>query len=94
MLFIYHKHVQLSNIGRMFINDSNKQEIIITSKWYIEYTLNMLFSLNELNLSNIVNVYCLDNESYEQINERGFNGKKLILNIKLQHHQRNLNLRV
>ena len=54
----------------------NKQEIItITSKWYIEYTLNMLFSLNELNLSNIVNVYCLDNESYEQINERGFNGK-------------------
>ena len=51
----------------------NKQEIItITSKWYIEYTLNMLFSLNELNLSNIVNVYCLDNESYEQINERGF----------------------
>ena len=62
----------------------NKQEIItITSKWYIEYTLNMLFSLNELNLSNIVNVYCLDNESYEQINERGFNGKKIDTKYKI-----------
>ena len=62
----------------------NKQEIItITSKWYIEYTLNMLFSLNELNLSNIVNVYCLDNESYEQINERGYNGKKIDTKYKI-----------
>ena len=43
----------------------------------------MLFSLNELNLSNIVNVYCLDNESYEQINERGFNGKKIDTKYKI-----------
>ena len=43
----------------------------------------MLFSLNELNLSNIVNVYCLDNESYEQINERGYNGKKIDTKYKI-----------
>ena len=56
----------------------NNQEIItITSKWYTDYTLNMLLSLQEISLSNIVNVYCLDNESYEQINEKGFNGIKI-----------------
>ena len=62
----------------------NKQEIItITSKWYTDYTLNMLLSLQEISLSNIVNVYCLDSESYEKINENGFNGKKIDTKYKI-----------
>ena len=65
------------------MNHNNQEIITITSKWYTDYTLNMLLSLQEISLSNIVNVYCLDNESYEQINEKGFNGIKIDTEYKI-----------
>ena len=64
------------------IRNKNQEIITITSKWYTDYTLNMLLSLKEINLDNELNVYCLDNESYEYLGEKGFNSFKVETKIR------------
>lgn len=65
------------------IRNKNQEIITITSKWYTDYTLNMLLSLKEINLDKELNVYCLDNESYEYLGEKGFNSFKVETKYKI-----------
>ncbi len=63
----------------------NKQSNLITisSKFYMDYTLNMLTSLKNLGLDNKINTYCLDNDSYKEISSNGFNAEEVKIDFDI-----------
>ena len=63
--------------------------ITITSKYYMDYTLNMLVSLKKLGLENKINTYCLDTDSYRELSSNGFNAEEVKMDfdiVKNQHY--------
>lgn len=57
--------------------------ITISSKFYMDYTLNMLTSLKNLGLDNKINTYCLDNDSYKEISSNGFNAEEVKIDFDI-----------
>ena len=51
--------------------------ITITSKWYSEYTLNMLASIKKVGLADNVTTFCLDQDSFKEISSNGFLAKSI-----------------
>ena len=57
--------------------------ITITSKYYMDYTLNMLVSLKKLGLENKINTYCLDTDSYRELSSNGFNAEEVKMDFDI-----------
>jgi len=59
------------------ISENKKRIITITSKWYFEFTLNMLTSLKKLDLHKNIVTYCLDDDSFNAISGNEFKAKQI-----------------